>query len=189
MPTSLLQGLTWITLILGLLIPAHGYAGDVLHSYVDYEDGHFFLQLDMRITARADKVYGLLVDFNHLTRLNNNIIKSELLETTDNQIKVLVETRGCIWFFCKHVKQVQSIRKLPNGYLLAATLPEESDLEFGNVLWHIRQDGKTTLISYSADFIPAFWVPPLIGPWLMNSRLLLEGKETINNIEILAQRK
>ena len=159
------------------------HAGEVLHSFVDHEDDHFFLQLEMRIRAPLHKVYAVLLDFNHLTRLNNNIIHSRLLASSDKQHKALVITEGCIWFFCKTVTQVQTIQELANGYLLVETLPEQSDLEFGNILWHVRADGKQTLISYSADFIPDFWVPPLIGPWLMNSRLLTEGKETINGIE------
>ncbi|MDH5408977.1 MAG: hypothetical protein OEZ33_03450 [Gammaproteobacteria bacterium] len=180
-----------ITSVLFFYFSIHSlvYAGEVLHSFVDHEDDHFFLQLEMRVNAQLDSVRTVLLDFNKLTKVNNNIIYSRLLESTGQQHKAMVITEGCIWFFCKTLKQVQTIKELPNGYLLVETLPKQSDLEFGNILWHVRAEGKKTLISYSADFIPGFWVPPLIGPWLMNNRLLAEGKETINGIEREAKRR
>jgi hypothetical protein len=34
---------------------------------------------------------------------------------------------------------------------------------------------------------PDFWIPPLIGPWLIKRKLLSETLETVDNLEQLAK--
>lgn len=188
MQTTYIKGLIRIGIWLGgWLLAQYALAGEVKKSYVNHEDGHFLLHLEMHIEADVDDVYEVLVDYNNIHQLSKSIKKSKWLESRGNTHKVMMLSEGCIWFFCQEVKQVQQVTELPNRYIVSETLPEKSDLEYGRVLWHIRANGKETHISYSADFIPKFWVPPLIGPWLMTKRLLEEGESTINNIEQRAQ--
>ncbi|MDH5180601.1 MAG: hypothetical protein OEZ39_14850 [Gammaproteobacteria bacterium] len=158
-------------------------AGNVVYSHVEYRDGHYLLQLEMQVRADADAVYDVLVDFNYIYTLNDTIKQSKLLESKDKVHKVYIQTEGCIWIFCRAVRQTQKITEQPDRHLLSETIPEQSDLKFGRTLWHIRERDDESIISYRADFVPDFWVPPLIGPWLMKKRLLEEGKKTIYGIE------
>jgi hypothetical protein len=34
--------------------------------------------------------------------------------------------------------------------------------------------------------VPAFWIPPVIGPWLIKKKMMEEGRVTIERIEELA---
>jgi len=170
-------------------LPSAARAGEVLHSYVEHDSGHYLLHLEMRLAAALDSVYAVLLDFDNLSSLNDSIIGSQLLEKNAQHYRVLLITKGCLWFFCRQVKQVQTVMELGRGYLTSTTDPAVSDLASGKVLWHVRPDPRQegwTLITYSADFEPGFWVPPLIGPWLMKRRLLQEGRETIFGIEAQA---
>ena len=172
-----------------LCIPAT-QAGEVVHSYVDYQQGHYLLNLEMRIHAPIVNVYAVLLDFNALTELNDSIKVSQLLLKQKNEYTVLLETKGCVWFFCRRIKQIQVVTEMGNGYLQSVTDPKQSDMAYGKVLWHVRPDQQNTeltLITYSADFEPDFFVPPLIGPWIMKRRLLKEGRKTVNGIERKAQ--
>ena len=69
----------------------------------------------------------------------------------------------------------------------AVTLPDKSDMEYGRVLWHIVQQGDFTVINYHADVVPAFFVPPLLGPYLLKGRMLEEAQKTIEGIERLVR--
>ena len=158
-------------------------AGEVLYSYVDEEDDHFVIQLDMRINAPHNKVYQRLTAYDQLHQLSNTVIKSELMSRDRNQSRVRVITRGCVLFFCREVVQIQTATELGQGYIMLIDDQQESDFEHGHTLWHIREDAGQTRVTLSADLQPRFWIPPLIGTALFKHKLLREGKHLINSLE------
>ena len=174
-------------LICYILFLPISHAGEVLDSYINYEDAHYQVRLKMKIEAELETVYAILTDFNHLKDLNHNIKTSRLLQSNRKQHKVLIVAEGCVWVFCQEIKQVQLITELGNGYIQGVTLPDESNMEYGRVLWHIQQQDEFTVINYRADVVPGFFVPPLIGPYIMQLRLLEEAERTIREIERIAQ--
>ncbi len=48
-----------------------------------------------------------------------------------------------------------------------------------------EEDGGTVLI-YSFDMVPDFWVPPVIGPYFIKRALQAGGERAAVNIEALA---
>ena len=170
-----------------LLLTSTSQAGKVSRAHVDYEGGHYLVSVEMKIEARVDAVYAILTDFNHLTALNEVIKVSKLLQSEGKVHVIQLEAEGCVWVFCRRVKQQQRVTELGNGYIQAVTLPDKSDLEYGRVLWHIVQQDGFTLINYHADVVPAFFVPPLLGPYLLKGRMLEEAQKTIEGIERLVR--
>lgn len=162
-------------------------SGELLDSYVNYEDDHYLLHLDMRIEAEAANVYAVLVDFNNIKSINDTIVSSKLLESNNRVHRVQFMSEGCVWFLCRSVSQVVTVTEMGGGYIMSKTDPEESDLSFGTTLWQVIDEGKTTRVKYDADYIPAFWIPPLIGPLIFQERMLEEGLKTLNGIELLAR--
>lgn len=158
-------------------------AGEVIDARVDRVDEAYLLHLDMRIAGHDADVYHVLLDFNHLSLLNDSITFSQVLESKDKVHRVQFETEGCVWFICKRIKQVVTVTELGNGNIMTVTDPAHSDLKYGKTLWQVIAEGKTTRIKYNGEFVPDFWVPPLIGPMLFKQRLLDEGQKTINGIE------
>jgi hypothetical protein len=41
-------------------------------------------------------------------------------------------------------------------------------------------------IVLDCEVVPSFWIPPVIGPWVIKRKMLEEGRETILRIEALA---
>jgi len=162
-------------------------AGEVQQAHVDYDDGHYLVKFIMKIEAEVDTVYAILTDFNNLDKLNKSIKHSQRLKSEGKHHLVRIEAKGCVWLFCQEIIQTQRVTEQGRGYISAVTLPEQSNLAYGRVLWHIQQHDEFTIISYHTDIVPAFFVPPLIGPYFMKTRLLEKAGETIQNIERLAQ--
>jgi hypothetical protein len=181
----------WIAILLFTLSSIQVCAaGEVIKAAVDHDNDHYLLHLDMRIQAKYAAVYRVLVDFNHLSRINDSITSSKDLGHKENVHRVRIVVKGCVWVFCRSIKQVQLTTELNDGYIMSVTDPTHSDMRYGRVLWQIIDEGSTTRIKYNADFVPAFWVPPLIGPVIFKNRLLEEGKKTVNGIEhLLSQDK
>jgi hypothetical protein len=170
-----------------LLSSTASLAGELLESYINYEDDHYLLHLDMRVEAHVHDVYAVLIDFNNIKDVNDTIVSSKLLESDGRVHRVQFESEGCVLFFCRTVKQLVTVTELGNGYIMSQTDPEQSDLSYGRTLWQVIDEGNDiTRIKYNADYVPAFWIPPLIGPYIFQDRMLEEGLKTLHGIEMLA---
>jgi hypothetical protein len=164
------------------------HAGQLLEARVKRYDGHYLLHLVMRIHARYPVVYKTLLDFKDLPKVNNTIKSARELSHKGQVYRVHMVIRGCVWIFCRTIQEEDVLTLLKHGYLMSITDPKHSDFYYGHVLWHIEDQGKTTLVTYNADFAPAFWIPPLFGPAIFKHRLLEEGRKTINGIERLSRK-
>ena len=80
----------------------------------------------------------------------------------------------------------QSIRELAYGDFEAVTLPEHSDLEFGYARWRLTAEAGRTRVHISFSLRPAFWVPPVVGPLLINQALASEALALVRGIERVA---
>jgi hypothetical protein len=162
-------------------------AGELLHALVTRQDDHYLLHLDMRIQAKRAEVYRILTDCPQLPQVNSAIKSAKELSHKGQVYRVRLISEGCVWIFCRRVKEVDDVTLQDAEYLMVVTDPTHSDLRYGRALWQLIDEGKTTRIKYNADFVPGFWVPPLIGPALLKHVLLKQGLKTINGIERLVQ--
>lgn len=173
---------------LWLLHAAAVGAGEVVEIVVERSDARYRVVIDARFDAPVERVRGLLTDFPHLGRINDSIRHSEVLATLSPQRhRVRTEARVCVALLCKDIAQVQDVAVLPNGDLEATVRPADSDFRYGAAYWEFRAQGAATHMRFRSEIEPAFWVPPLIGPWLIRRALHAEATKTIANLERLAE--
>ncbi|MDJ0891018.1 MAG: SRPBCC family protein [Gammaproteobacteria bacterium] len=139
-----------------------------------------------RIDAPPARVMSQLQDFDNLDRLHSSVVESRALSRQDTQARVHVRMQGCILFFCRIVTQTLDFQYDTQGrYMVAIMDPAESDYKYGRMRWELQLDAKdTTRLRYQADVVPDFWVPPLIGPWVIKRRL---GSVALEMTEALGQ--
>jgi hypothetical protein len=174
-------------LLLLMLGTAAAPAGEVLVSQVDHERGLYRIELDMRLDAGKGHVWRLLTDYAHYGQLNDAIRESEVLQRQGpGSHRVRTVTRACVYFFCKTVRQVQDVTEVPGRYISASVLPGQSDFRYGVARVYVWPEGAHTRVRLLAEVEPDFWIPPLIGPWIIGRKLQSEALETMRNVERLA---
>lgn len=172
-------------LLLGQLAPLQ--AGEVITAKVNHEDKRFFMEIEALIDADSTIVKRLLTDYNQLKRLNDTIKESYTMYSLDDvSHRVYVKTETCISFYCKSLTQVQDVEELPGNVIIATVVPEKSDFDYAHARWKIVAEGERTRIFFNTDLKPSFWVPPLIGPPLIESKLREEALRTIEGLERFA---
>ncbi len=173
--------------LLLLLAVVQARAGEILVAQVDHDRGLYRIELDMRLDAGKGHVWRLLTDYSHYGQLNNAIKESEILrQQGPGSYRVRTVTRACVYFFCKTVTQVQDVTEVPGRYISASVLPALSDFRHGVARAYIWPEGAYTRIRVLAEVEPDFWIPPLIGPWIISRKLQSETLETMRNVERLA---
>jgi hypothetical protein len=55
--------------------------------------------------------------------------------------------------------------------------------------WEFRAVDQRTQLDFNAELEPAFWIPPFVGPWLVENSLREEAQRTSSGIEQLARIK
>jgi hypothetical protein len=175
----------WLLLL--LLAAFQVQAGEILVSQVDHDRGLYRLELDIRLDANKAHVWRLLTDYANYGRINDAIQESEVLRQHSPGIyQVRTVTRACVYFFCKTVRQVQDVTEVPGRYISASVLPAMSDFRHGVARAYIWPEGSQTRVRILAEVEPDFWIPPLIGPWIIGRKLHAEALETLRNVERLA---
>jgi hypothetical protein len=178
----------WLILLCGLpptMTPAH--AATVLTTTVTHESGRYHVKFEVRLQAAADKVRALITDYTREIKLSDTIVERRLLGTNeDGSLRVRVVLRACVLFFCQSMNKVTDVQTLPNGDVFVLTDPKESDFHFGREHWHFIDEGEHSRLQYEADLTPVFYVPPLIGPWLVKGRIADELETTAERLEKLA---
>jgi len=167
-----------------LLLPASSLAGEILASSINHEGEDYTLSVTARIDAPLDTVYRLITDFDNLAAINPAIEESQLLailQPDTRRVRSVIKV--CILVFCKRVMQVQDVTLLAGHVIEAVILPEFSDFRSGLARWQLTARGAATVLEFSNSFEPDFWVPPVIGPWLIKRKLVWEVTETAMYIE------
>ena len=168
-----------------LLLPATAPAGDILASSVARDGDRYSLSVTALIDAPIDIVYQAITDFDNLAAINPAIEDSQLLATPNAETqRVRSVIKVCILVFCKRIEQVQDVTKKEGYVIEAVVLPARSDFRSGFARWQLTAHGASTELLFTNTFEPDFWVPPVIGPWLIKRKLISEVAETAMYIEV-----
>ena len=181
---------TYLSICLLFFINGFTHAGDIIEAKVSNKDKRYFVELEVVINADSQRVYKLLTDYDNLTKISDSIKESRLVYSlSDNDHRVQVKIKACVTFFCKTINQVQDSEELPGMVIITTSLPGKSDVEYAHARWKITAEDGLTRINFNSDLKPSFWVPPVIGPPLIERTLRNEALAVIEGLEKLAQKR
>jgi Polyketide cyclase / dehydrase and lipid transport len=173
--------------VLAGLYAATVSAADVYVAAASYEGDSYHVSVDAVVSAPLADVHSLLTDYDHLGRINPSIQDSEIvLQRQPGDLRVRTVTDVCVWIYCKRLRQVQDVTDAGDGSIVAIVIPEQSDFSYGYAHLSLWQEAAGTRVRLQGDLKPNFWIPPLIGPWLIKRKLIDEALVTISNLERVA---
>ena len=180
--------------ILGLMscfCMAHAAQAADFYSLSVSRDGEVYsMSADAHLAAPPAAVYAVLTDYEHLTRISSAVQKSHVVERLDaGAALVYTDSRVCALFFCKHITELQRYTKPGPEDIVAEVVPEQSNLKSGRAAWHLEAEGEGTRLHWEMQAVPDFWVPPFIGPSLVQRGLRSEGRRGVAGVEKLARER
>ena len=151
----------------------------------------YSIAFEVIVAANAADVRRILTNYQEWPRLSESITDSRLVDTDAAGVqRISVGLRSCLvaGLFCKSIRQVKDVETLPDGWGYATRfVAGEGDFVSGSESWKIFAESKTmTRLRYDATFVPAFRVPPFIGPWLLKRALRRELIGAAIKLELLA---
>lgn len=151
---------------------------------VGYGQGRYSIDMSVRLSVSAAAAYAVMNDFSALLEINHNVAVAEV--QPNHRLRTVVNM--CIAFFCRSVEQLQTVHSEPPYGLQMNVIPAYSDFSYGRARWRFQPlTASTSRMFFDAQVSPKFWVPPLIGPWLVQRKMQQQALVTANGIERVAR--
>ena len=175
-------------LAIGILAPALAAAATIERLETTHAGKRYTLTFEVVLDAERDKIWRIMTNYEHLPRVSDVIVSSRVLETMDpNRHRVDVRFHACVLIFCKSMKKTVDIVARPQDDIVVTGVPKLSDFSYSVEHWQVSAEGARTRLRYSAEMVPDFFIPPVIGPWLVKSFLQREIRATAIKVEALAK--
>jgi len=155
---------------------------------VTYEDGRYELVADAYMDAPREAIFLVLTDYDGFGRISSAYKEFGFLDPTPEGTPVVfTRMAGCVLVFCVSMRRVERLEAQAPGFIRTVILPEQSDFRYGLAEWWLEPEGTGTRVTYHMAMEPDFWVPPIVGPWMLQHRLQRGGAAAVQRIERLAQ--
>ena len=180
-----------LEIALGVALAYAGESPEAL-ARVSVKAGVYHLYSAVLVEQAPAQVRRVLTDYAQLPRINPGITKVRLLDVSATGAqRMAVEATSCVMLFCRTYRWVQAVRDLDDGTILAVLESPPGDLQsdFRKGLTRYRflpHDDDCTRLVFEAELEPIFWIPPMVGPWLIERKLIAEALETARSIEAIA---
>lgn len=165
---------------LGWVLPMRSVrAAEVVRVNVSHDKGHYRIGAEAFVALPPDRVKAGIVDVDNLERLSSDVLESRLVERkAGNRLLARMDLRSCILFFCleRTLNQTVIIKEWEVVFIVH---PAKNGFRSGWVRWKIFAAEQGTRVIYSSELVPDFWIPPMIGPFL------LKGKFHDNTAEVM----
>lgn len=170
--------------ILVLICTAHQVqAAQVETVDVVYEQGIYEVSMTVLVDVSARAAYAVMTDFENLPEVNESIVKAERLPGG----RLHTQVDMCVSVFCRSIEQIQKVETNPPVKLRMSVIPELSDFKFGVAEWRFTTvNPQSSRLHFNTRLEPDFWIPPLIGPWLVKRKMQQEARRTSQGIERVA---
>jgi hypothetical protein len=160
---------------------------------VTRHDAQFTIAMRVALPSAPWAVFAALEDYSALPHYNPDI-RSVHIEPTDRpaRLRVVTTFHACVLFLCRTLRQtalMTATAAAEGGVIRAAIVPEQGDFRSGQARWQVspcRSGRDATCLQVHMILRPAFWVPPLLGPWILQRKLAEEARRTVNGIKQLA---
>lgn len=173
-----------VALLAGMPLPA----AEMRTVEVEYEGGVYFMESEVWFDAGQQVIYDVFRDWDLATEFSDVIVESRNVgPDEDGNMGYSIQNRACILFYCQTTLRNGSVDAESPVSIIAIADPAESDFEISEESWTFRSVDGGTIVHYKLKMKPAFWVPPLIGPYIIKRKLRSDGGDAVDRIEMIAQ--
>ncbi|HZT04975.1 MAG TPA: SRPBCC family protein [Steroidobacteraceae bacterium] len=179
----------WLLLWIG----ASAHAAQVSSVHVTRKGSRFLIDMHIAIEEPPAAVFRALQDYAAMARYNPDLRAVRVEKTaSSDRVRLFTTVHTCVLIFCKtmHQEQIMTAAAGADGGVLRAELVA-GDFRGGYGTWIVRPCARAQAVScmdIRIELVPAFWVPPIIGPWVIRRKMEEEARRTSLGLEQTARR-
>ena len=189
-PRRALNRLVPLLSLASVLVAGPCGAAQTIEVQVEHDDDAYHIYFEVLIDAPVGRVQEIMTDYSNLHNLSATIVKSEIFSgAAGGDATVDIVLKPCVWRLCKTIRKVSTARINAYSAIVYTVIPAQSDFESGKeqVIVKKAQLPGRTRVTYNASLVPKFFVPPLIGSWLIRRHVKQSVEDSSRRVEKLAQ--
>ena len=132
------------------------------------------------VPATPQQAWEVLTDWNNLAGFMTNIKASSIVSQSGNTARVKQTGRAKLWPFSFDIEIEREIELFPFEKMQFRLLGGDFDKMEGEL--HLVAEPAGTRIVSHTESIPKFWIPPLIGPIMIEREMRDQFREIIEEI-------
>jgi uncharacterized protein YndB with AHSA1/START domain len=132
------------------------------------EGSEVLIDVDMRVAATPEETWAVLTDYDHMSRFVSELVSSRIVRRDGDRIEVEQHGRFRFGPFALDAENVRAIVLVPPHEIRSRLV--SGDLLSSTFVTHIERDGDMTRVTNHGEFIPDRWVPPFIGPAVVQAQ-------------------
>ena len=165
-------------------------SADLRNVVVEKNDDRYKLRSEAHINADRESVYRVLTDYEQFRKFSSAFVEARNVEPDDKgRPRFYTRMEGCVLLYCKSYIRAGYLVLTPETDIVAIVDPELSNFRYSRERWQLIEDSAGTLLIYSFEMEPDFWIPPVVGPFVVKRALRNGGADVVDRIEALAQGK
>jgi uncharacterized membrane protein len=175
---------------ISILLSGPSISGELLELAVREKEGEYSLRIVVVMNAPADYVYQVITDYRNAYRINPAITSVKILPAErDDVTRVVSRSTHYVGMFAFEIEWAGDVVERRRQRIDMTTVPKYSSFESGFSLWEISPQGDQTWVLHESTLKPKFFVPPLIGTYLVKKHMNNEALTTFHHIECHARSK
>jgi hypothetical protein len=176
--------------VLMLLAALPARSADLLSVEVDRVDGAYTMRSEVLFEVGIEAIYETMLDWDLSTEFSSVVVESRNLEPDETGRRgYYSRNEACVAFFCASFERYGVVEHERYEFIEATVIPEKSDFHVSDERWTFRETDGGTIVTYDLTFKPKFFVPPLIGPYMLKRKLKSGSADAIDRIEAVARRQ
>lgn len=165
-----------------------GTAADLRDISVERVAERYNLSSTAYFAASPEDMFRVLSDYDLFSKFTSAFVETRnLAADAGGRPGFYTRMEGCVLMFCKSFVRHGHLLLDPIREIIAIADPAFSDFKYCRERWELVPEGDGTVLLYTFEMEPGFWVPPVIGPYVVKRTLRAGGREAIDRIEALAQ--
>jgi hypothetical protein len=173
--------------LLLLIVARLAGPADLRAIEVERENDRYSLRSEAYFAASRNDLYRVLTDYDLFEQFSSAYVETRNVEKDDKgRPRFFTRMQGCVLLFCRSFVRHGYLLLTPKTEIVAIAEPENSDFKYSREHWRLQTEGEGTLLIYDFEMEPGFWVPPVIGPYVIQRSLRAGGADAIDRIEALA---
>lgn len=165
-------------------------AAELRSVSVDRIDGRYIMNSVVWFDVSREQIYATMLNWDLSTEFSSVVVESRNLEPdAEGRPQFYVRNEACVAFFCMSFERNGVVEHRPYREIRSRVYPERSDFHVSNERWTFREEDGGTIVVYDLEFEPKFFVPPVIGPYMIKRKMKSGGEDAIQRIEAVARRQ
>jgi hypothetical protein len=150
-----------------ILVPLAHAAGEDILVDVQKNGNEIAVRVDCPVRAPLPVVWDVLTDYDHMARFITNLQESAVRARDGDTLRVFQKGRAARGILSFSFENLREIRLVPYREIRSRLI--SGNLKSSEFTTSIVDDGKEVHIHNIGRFVPDIWVPPVIGPSIIEA--------------------